>query len=97
LASFYAIWTRKEAFIKAVGLGLSLPLNAFDVAGDPSAAGRLLAVRHAGYRAESWSLSDVDVGPGHRAALALEGSGAAEHSVIELTDTMYRALLHDAS
>ncbi len=53
---FFNAWTRKEAFIKAIGLGLSMPLNAFDVTLHPDEAVRLKAVRHKNYRAEEWLL-----------------------------------------
>jgi 4'-phosphopantetheinyl transferase len=45
--AFYHIWTQKEAFIKAVGEGLSIPLDSFDVAADPRRPGQVRAVRGA--------------------------------------------------
>jgi len=73
LGAFFRGWTRKEAYIKATGDGLSMPLNRFDVS---LAAGPIL-LRVAGRLEEAsrWALQDLEPGPGFAAAVAVEGSG----------------------
>lgn len=75
LAAFFTCWTRKEAFLKALGDGLARPLDAFDVTLAPGAPARLLRVADRPDEAERWSLCDVAVGPGFAAALAVDGHG----------------------
>lgn len=70
-AAFFAGWTRKEAFIKALGLGLSFPLDAFAVSLDEPA--QLLQVRGVPPTPDEWTLRTLPVGPGYSAALALPG------------------------
>jgi 4'-phosphopantetheinyl transferase len=72
---FHACWTRKEAYIKARGEGLSLPLDQFDVSVEADAPARLLATRPDPEEARRWTLTDLDVGHAHRAALAVERAG----------------------
>lgn len=71
--AFYECWTKKEAFIKAVGIGLSFPLDGFDVSvGNET---RLLSLRDktAG-EADDWSVYRIDANPLYAAALVAEGS-----------------------
>lgn len=69
-AAFFRCWTRKEAYVKARGEGLSVPLHEFDVsvaAGDNRA---LLATRPDPTEAQRWTLQDLRTAPGYAAALA---------------------------
>lgn len=73
--AFFACWTRKEAFIKAKGKGLSIPLEQFDVTLRPSEPVRLLQTRWDTEEAGKWSLQSLSVAPDYAAAIAVEGHG----------------------
>ncbi|HEY2632057.1 MAG TPA: 4'-phosphopantetheinyl transferase superfamily protein [Solirubrobacteraceae bacterium] len=68
--AFHWCWTAKEACVKAVGTGLSEPLDSFDVAVDLAQPPRLLADRGALGKGP-WTLHRLDVGDGYAATLAL--------------------------
>jgi 4'-phosphopantetheinyl transferase len=78
LGAFYCCWTRKEAYIKAKGEGLTIPLDSVDVG--------LRLGTHAGCgKARSWTVGDggsldgcslwsLRPAPGYVGALAAEGT-----------------------
>jgi 4'-phosphopantetheinyl transferase len=76
VVGFYRCWTRKEAFLKALGDGLAHPLDAFDVSLD-MAAPRLLRVRDDPDAGTHWQLYHLDPEQGYLGAMALEGGRAA--------------------
>ena len=70
--AFLSCWTRKEAFIKARGEGLSLPLQDFDVTLLPGAKPELMRTAWSGTESAEWELFDISDGcPGSVAALAV--------------------------
>jgi 4'-phosphopantetheinyl transferase len=71
--AFFTCWTRKEAYIKARGEGLSLPLEQFDVTLVPGEPAALLATRPDPLEAQRWILHALEPGDGYVAALAVEG------------------------
>ena len=71
VAAFFRCWTRKEAYIKAIGRGLSQPLDGFDVTLVPDEPPALLRADEDD--ASRWSLSDIGVGDDYAAALVVEG------------------------
>jgi 4'-phosphopantetheinyl transferase len=73
--AFFACWTRKEAFVKARGEGLSLPLDAFDVSLLPGEPAALLGTRGDARDLSRWSFHELPLGPTHAAALVVEGDG----------------------
>jgi len=73
--AFFRCWSRKEAFIKARGEGLSLPLRHFDVSVSPGDENALLATRPDPQEANRWWLREVSAGSGYEGALCVEGRG----------------------
>ena len=69
--AFFNCWTRKEAYIKAHGAGLSLPLDGFDVTLAPGEPAALLSTRDDEQEAARWSLTELFPGIGYAAALAV--------------------------
>lgn len=70
VAAFFRCWTRKEAYIKAIGKGLSQALDAFDVTLAPGVQAALLRADED--NVERWWMSEVEVGEGYAGALAVE-------------------------
>jgi 4'-phosphopantetheinyl transferase len=71
--AFFNCWTRKEAYIKARGMGLSLDLNLFDVSLAPEEPAAILNIREEDQDISRWSLYALSPGSGFKAALAVEG------------------------
>ncbi len=70
--AFFNCWTRKEAYIKARGEGLTLPLDQFDVSLEPCGAS-LLDNRTEPGEVSRWSLQELHPAPSYCAAVAVEG------------------------
>nr|ASV47143.1 phosphopantetheine-protein transferase [uncultured bacterium] len=73
VAGFFSAWTRKEAYLKARGEGLSRSLQDFDVRVDPRLAPALLDARHAPGDVLRWSWSAPATPPAFAAAICVEG------------------------
>ena len=75
IPSFFTCWTAKEAYIKAQGEGLSLPLSSFGVLPRPIGSALQLEVYADPEESRRWSMWQLNLGPDFRAALAVEGEG----------------------
>ncbi|HSR50192.1 MAG TPA: 4'-phosphopantetheinyl transferase superfamily protein [Acidobacteriota bacterium] len=72
--AFFLCWTRKEAYLKAVGNGLAAPLDSFRVTLEPGQEARMLHVEDDSEAARRWTLHDLSVAPGFAAALAYKAA-----------------------
>jgi 4'-phosphopantetheinyl transferase len=72
---FFNAWTRKEAVVKAVGRGLSIPLDSFDVSLRPGEPPAILRLNVPGAASEQWHMHHLEPAAGYVAAVAVEGAG----------------------
>ena len=77
--AFFNCWTRKEAFVKAIGEGLSCPLDKFDVALAPGEPARLLRREGDPKAPFRWAIQDLKPVSGFAAAFAVEGQSWRLH------------------
>ena len=73
VVGFFNCWTRKEAYIKAQGLGLSLPLDSFDVSLTPDEPATLRATQTDSEEAARWKIIALEVASGYSAAVSVLG------------------------
>ena len=74
MLAFFYCWTRKEAFIKASGDGMSFPLDQFDVSLRPDEPARLLRVFGSEEKARRWSMFGWQPSEEYAAAVVVEGT-----------------------
>ena len=70
--AFFNGWTRKEAYIKAVGEGLSYPLDQFDVSILPWESPMLTSIAGHPDDVNQWTLQDIPLGEDYAASVALK-------------------------
>lgn len=78
-----SLWTFKEAYIKARGMGLSLPLDRISFLFDGSHAVRLEVAPGVDDDPERWRFCQIDHA-GHRIALAVEAHAAGPLEIFEV-------------
>jgi 4'-phosphopantetheinyl transferase len=84
---FYNCWTRKEAYVKAIGEGLACSLDQFDVSLAPGEQARLLSVAGDTSAASQWSLWTLRPAPGYVGAIAVSLPSARQpHYRLRLLD-----------
>ena len=90
LVAFYRVWTRKEAYLKAIGLGLFRNLQDVTVPADAAALkgiGDARLVRDATGKSD-WRVTDVPVGEGYCGAVSWEGDGVSSIQVADLSSDL---------
>lgn len=74
LEAFFNFWTCKEAYLKGIGDGLSIPLKQVEVSFNQGEEARLLTLHENQRKATDWNLNMIKNIQGYTAAIAVEGS-----------------------
>lgn len=81
--AFFAAWSRKEAYIKALGVGITSGLEYFDVSLAPGEPARLLDDRLAPGTAAGWAMEDLGFDDGYSGAVVVRAAACAvEHRAL---------------
>jgi 4'-phosphopantetheinyl transferase len=75
--AFFRCWTRKEAYIKAIGDGLYLPLDQFQVTLLSDAPAKFIHIGNDSAAAAEWTLQHLDPAPNYLGALAYHAAPRA--------------------
>jgi 4'-phosphopantetheinyl transferase len=70
---FFGVWTRKEAYLKATGQGLSYPLDAFEVTTSPDSEAALVTHRDDPREVDRWQMRTYWPAPNFIATVAVDG------------------------
>jgi 4'-phosphopantetheinyl transferase len=73
-AAFFRCWSRKEAYIKAMGGGLSIPLDSFQVSLGPGVEARMVTLGGSAEAARGWNVHDFVPAPDCAGAIAYCGA-----------------------
>jgi 4'-phosphopantetheinyl transferase len=78
--AFFSAWTRKEAYLKALGLGLSKSLDSFSVTFGFGANSELVSCDSDASAPQRWRIVPVDLAPGYACALAVGPAASGLHT-----------------
>ena len=71
--AFYRAWTRKEAYLKAIGTGLSFSSTRFSISYGRGEPAELLRTERPGDRPERWRMVDLNCPSGYAGAACWDG------------------------
>jgi 4'-phosphopantetheinyl transferase len=95
--AFFRCWTRKEAYIKAIGDGLAIPLDCFQVTLLPGVPARFVWIAGEMGSPTDWTLDHLELAPGYLGALAYRDSRRPTtiHPVVPADDLPQLVLQRD--
>lgn len=73
--AFFKTWTCKEAFLKANGSGLTVPINQVEISFETQETVKLISIGSDKEQTANWRIEMFNPFPGYQAALAVEGHG----------------------
>jgi 4'-phosphopantetheinyl transferase len=74
IQGFFKCWTQKEAYIKAKGMGLSIPLDSFDVSVSPVDPAGLISNKNEPLEIFKWKIQEIQIEGNYASAICAEGN-----------------------